>query len=287
MRRIIALVFGMNAAIAFAQQQVKLTVNFDFDRYVLTPSAVARLDSFMTVIPARAEGFHWSVYGHCDSIGSLAYNDVLSQKRVSAVKAYLIGKGLDSLLIDQQKGYGKRKPLTDNASAQHRWLNRRVELVANLPEVKPVPPPVKQEIPVIEQSISKTIADTATRTGTRIRLKNLNFVGGMHTLLPQSYAVLDELLQVMKKNPQLVIAIEGHVCCIPDEGDGVDIALGTRNLSEMRAKAVYDYLLANGIAANRISYRGFGHKYPLTPFPEMSESDKVLNRRVEIRIVNK
>jgi outer membrane protein OmpA-like peptidoglycan-associated protein len=206
-----------------------------------------------------------------------------------AVKKYLVDHGVESSIIIKTEGYGFNMPAGDDASPAE---NRRVELVINIPEIKvaekiieqPVEKPVEK---IIEKTITKKIEDTATKAGTKLTLQNLNFVGGSHILIPQSAPVLDELLAVMKNNPKLVIAIEGHVCCIPDKGDGEDFATGKANLSVARAKTVYDFLLQNGINADRISYRGFGHLYPIYPYPERFEEERSKNRRVEIRIISK
>ena len=50
---------------------------------------------------------------------------------------------------------------------------------------------------------------------------------------------MNELLSVMQKNKKLKIEIQGHICCAPEDfGD----------LSTARARAVYDYLIKNGIS---------------------------------------
>ena len=284
MKKIFIILLLFTASDLFAQKQGRITVNFDFNKYDITTTAAARLDSLVASFPVKTSGITIALYGHCDSIGSYEYNDELSQKRVKAVKNYLTGKGLEPAVIIKEEGFGKRNPLNNNASDHERFLNRRVELAMTLTEEKPVE---KQVEKITQKTFTKTIEDTTTRVGTTITLQNLNFVGGMHYLLPQSAPVLNELLEVMKQNPRLVIAIEGHVCCLPDKNDGVDLALGTANLSEMRAKTVYDYLLKNGIAPDRMSYKGFGHQFPLAPFPERSAEEQINNRRVEIRIISK
>ena len=264
----------------FAQSSSSFLVNFDFNKYEITDRAAAQLDSFVTSLPANSSRIGIELFGYCDSIGSNDYNDALSQQRVNAVKKYLIDKGLPSATIAGEKSFGKRQPLNNNTSDLERALNRRVKLVINWPEEKLM---VKE----IEKTFTKTIEDTATKVGSKLTLRNLNFVGGMHYLLPQSNKVLQELLEVMIKNPRLVISIEGHVCCIPDNNDGVDLALGTTNLSEMRAKTVYDFLIKNNIAPARVSYKGFGHQFPINPYPERSEDERIMNRRVEVRIISK
>ena len=288
MKFIIASILLLIAAASFAQKQSSFMVNFDFNKYDITAGAAARLDSFVAAISAKATGMSIALYGHCDSVGNNKYNDALSQKRVDAVKNYLNTRGLDASIIKEQ-GFGKRQPLNNNASDYERSLNRRVELAITMPEEKVIAERVveKPVEKVVEKTFTKIIEDTAVKAGAVITLKNLNFIGGSHNLISQSTAVLQELLDVMNRNPRLVISIEGHVCCIPDDGDGIDLSLGTRNLSQMRAKTVYDYLLNNGVTANRISYKGFGHRFPLTPYPERSDEEMINNRRVEIKIVSK
>ncbi len=59
-----------------------------------------------------------------------------------------------------------------------------------------------------------------------------------------------------------------------------------RQLSEKRALAVYQYLVQNGIAAWRMSWKGFGFDHPKV-FPEKTAEDAVKNRRVEVRILSR
>lgn len=67
------------------------------------------------------------VAGHTDSAGSDAYNQTLSERRANSVAQYLIGKGVVEARIDSI-GLGEKHPIADNATAEGRALNRRVEL---------------------------------------------------------------------------------------------------------------------------------------------------------------
>ena len=107
----------------------------------------------------------------------------------------------------------------------------------------------------------------------------------MHQFLPEATPMLEELSEAMQTYPDLIIRIEGHICCQQYNGDGLDGETGINNLSEARAKAVVDYLVTNNIAANRISYKGFGHSTLLHPWPEKTEEERIQNRRVEIKII--
>jgi outer membrane protein OmpA-like peptidoglycan-associated protein len=54
-------------------------------------------------------------------------------------------------------------------------------------------------------------------------------------------------------------------------------------LSENRAKSVYNYLLSNGIASNRISFKGYGNTQPIAS--NNTEEGRQTNRRTEIQII--
>lgn len=68
------------------------------------------------------------VEGHTDSQGSDVSNQQLSQRRAEAVKSYLVSAGYSGSLIDAQ-GMGEVRPVADNATAEGRANNRRVEIV--------------------------------------------------------------------------------------------------------------------------------------------------------------
>lgn len=69
-----------------------------------------------------------SVEGHTDARGADAYNLTLSQSRASAVRKYLIEKGIDGKRL-VAKGYGEARPVANNDSEEGREANRRVEMV--------------------------------------------------------------------------------------------------------------------------------------------------------------
>jgi outer membrane protein OmpA-like peptidoglycan-associated protein len=140
--------------------------------------------------------------------------------------------------------------------------------------------------PLLKEKLLDEIKDSATKVGQNIILRNINFYGGRHAFLPQAYSPLQELLETMQKIPTLEIEIQGHICCIIGEGDGMDIDAGDPYLSVNRARAVYNFLALKGIDKSRMSYKGFGHKYPLIP-NERTEEDAITNRRVEIKIIKK
>ena len=69
------------------------------------------------------------------------------------------------------------------------------------------------------------------------------------------------------------ISVEGHT-------DNVGTPESNQKLSENRAKAVYDYLVAKGIDKNRLSYTGWGQEKSIAD--NRSEDGRYKNRRVEL-----
>lgn len=68
------------------------------------------------------------IEGFTDNVGGDALNQRLSERRADAVANALVKMGVDAGRLTTQ-GYGKQFPVADNASAQSRQLNRRVEVV--------------------------------------------------------------------------------------------------------------------------------------------------------------
>lgn len=67
------------------------------------------------------------IEGHTDSTGEDQYNKWLSDRRSNSVKAFLNEQAINNLRM-QTTGYGEEKPIGDNASAEGRQANRRVEI---------------------------------------------------------------------------------------------------------------------------------------------------------------
>lgn len=267
-----------------------LLIHFDYNQSSITPQAAATLDSFLQTTTPTATIRQITLLGHCDFIGSHIYNDSLSQQRVRATKEYLGGKGFSPTLFSNETGFGKRRPLTPDITDAARAVNRRVEIIFTRQAiVQAVPPKKETEVEVTTTSkptLSQIIRDTATKTGSTLVLPNMNFEPGRHFLLSGSYGILRELYRVMKDNPTLQIEIHGHICCLSGGADGPDVDTGAPNLSVERAKAIYNYLVSAGIAANRMQYKGLGSSQKLYP-EERTPMEMSKNRRVEIKIISK
>lgn len=108
-----------------------------------------------------------------------------------------------------------------------------------------------------------------------IDLRGVNFEFDKAVLLPESMATLDQAVDVLKRFNTISVEVAGHT-------DSVGTDAYNQKLSESRAKVVYDYLVANGIDASRLSWTGYGEGSPLTS-NETAEG-RAANRRTELVI---
>lgn len=116
------------------------------------------------------------------------------------------------------------------------------------------------------------------KAGGKVTLKNIFFQTDAHELKPESDMELDKLVNFLKTNPAVKIEISGHT-------DNTGTHDHNMKLSEARAKAVYEYLVkTGGIAAERLSYKGFGETQPVAD--NKTEAGKAQNRRTEVKILN-
>jgi outer membrane protein OmpA-like peptidoglycan-associated protein len=190
-----------------------------------------------------------SIIGFTDSTGNYFYNLDLSERRAKHLFASLSKE--NESIFSKTEVYG------------------RGEMASNGPKGRKV-------VVYYNQKISNQIR--IAKVGENIKINNLNFEPGSEILLPGSSSTLNDLLEIMNEWPKLAIAIEGHICCdVNDE----------TNLSSSRAKVVYDFLVKNGIKAERLSFKGFGSTKPIFSLPEQNDMQQVTNRRVEIRILSK
>lgn len=136
-----------------------------------------------------------------------------------------------------------------------------------------------KEPKVVEKVVTETVVvhDTVTVYLEQIEEieKNFNaakFEAGKADLNDDAKFVLHDLVKILNKQPQLRLRIVGHTS---DEGD----ANFNQTLSETRAKAVVDFLVSQGVAADRLEYEGKGSTEPLDP------NNREVNRRTQIIVL--
>ncbi|MEO6168783.1 MAG: OmpA family protein [Chitinophagales bacterium] len=113
------------------------------------------------------------------------------------------------------------------------------------------------------------------RTGSTVVLKNIFFETDSYILKDESKAELNKLIDLLKQNPSLKIQISGHT-------DNQGTTNYNQSLSENRAKAVYEYLSANGMIPSRLAFKGYGETKPLST--NETEAGRSQNRRTEFTV---
>jgi outer membrane protein OmpA-like peptidoglycan-associated protein len=109
--------------------------------------------------------------------------------------------------------------------------------------------------------------------GLKIQVSNIEFAFNAAELKgDRTFAVLKRVVEVLKKYKKYSITIEGHTDSTGDAAYNVD-------LSKKRAEAVGKYLIKNGIEPDRLSYEGYGSKYPVDTNDTVD--GRARNRRVE------
>lgn len=307
MRLLIILALFLSHIHSSAQDTIK--VFFDLGVPSLNTTAMQQLDSlayYDVLVPNK----NYGIIGYADYLGSEESNVTLSQNRADAVQQYLQGLGIKPQNIETVTGKGE---VSRNMAATDGYPeDRRVDIVLGGfkktvtkkdsvkyicscgkenckkgPFVKvPVKTPVLHKEAIVEQP-KKQIDITNLKKDETIRLDNILFLPGSHKIRGESETSLFHLYIVMKDHPTLKIRLEGHICCLKNTThDGYDYDTQEYRLSENRAKAVYDYLVEKGIDEERLEYKGFGISKPLA-WPERSFADENMNRRVEVRILEK
>jgi outer membrane protein OmpA-like peptidoglycan-associated protein len=114
--------------------------------------------------------------------------------------------------------------------------------------------------------------------GNKVILNNIFFDTNKFLIRDESKPELQKLTDFLTLNKGVKIEISGHT-------DNVGSDQANQILSENRAKAVYQYLIANGIDAGRLSYKGYGETQPIAG--NDTDEGRAKNRRTEFKIIAK
>jgi len=108
------------------------SVLFASGKYELLNTATTKLDQVAEALKAQDDDKRMVVEGHTDNRGSDQINQPLSLNRATAVRDYLVSRGVESAKISAV-GMSSSRPITDNKTAEDRANNRRVEIVIGSP----------------------------------------------------------------------------------------------------------------------------------------------------------
>lgn len=284
-RHSVLLVVLVVCTLGLRAQQI-ITVRFPPASSELSPAAYPTLDAMASVIRGdMLTDIH--INGYCDATEPDDSQHTLAIRRAASVQAYLLSKHLQGVTFIL-KGYGRAFPVDSNRDEHAYAKNRRAEIVINM-----TLPPAGEE--VITSAMRKP------DSGQVFQFPQIHFYPGTAEFLPGSAPMLLQILRMMQKYPDLKIEIGGHTCCedlIKAQREAIkrlplsqydsmliDLRTNTDTISRYRALAVVDFLVANGIEPSRIKAIGYGGKKPLVV--EYSEADRVINRRIEVKVISK
>ncbi len=109
-----------------------------------------------------------------------------------------------------------------------------------------------------------------------IAMRAVQFDTGRSTLKSESFGILKQISDIMKRYPDYNLMVSGHT-------DNTGSATANQKLSERRAKACYEYLATQGIDSIRLNFAGYGESRPISD--NNSLRGRSLNRRVEFNLV--
>lgn len=114
------------------------------------------------------------------------------------------------------------------------------------------------------------------KEGTKLSLKHIYFQTNSSDLNSASTTELDQIVYLMKQNPEVVIEISAHT-------DDVGSDAYNDNLSQKRAHSVTQYLVSKGIPVKQLVSVGYGKRKPIVP--NDSDEHRAMNRRVEMLVL--
>lgn len=260
--------------------QDKLVLFFDFNQDFINEKSQEEFCNWLAFSKSKEIV---KIQGFCDAVDSNTYNKELSLRRANNVLALL--KYCKVAVTEKVEVYGfgedfqQQKKQSENRKVLMYYQDKKDVFLEKHNIVER--PAIESEISVSEISNNTALEEKVNKAkvGDLIKLENLNFYFNSEKIMRESETILSNLLQILKMNPQLKINIYGYICCNNDPNDV--------KLSYRRAKAIFDFLIRNGIALTRLGYKGFGSSRPIYRLPEKNEAERIANRRVEIQVVKK
>lgn len=136
----------------------------------------------------------------------------------------------------------------------------------------------------LDSVAGQTIGPDGCPVPLTIDLRGVNFDYDRNTLRPDAIVILDEAIAILKKYPQLRFEVAGHTDAKGSDGYN-------QELSQRRARVVYDYIGGRGIDNSRmVGPSGYGESRPIAPNQNADGSDdpegRARNRRTELNVQN-
>jgi outer membrane protein OmpA-like peptidoglycan-associated protein len=116
------------------------------------------------------------------------------------------------------------------------------------------------------------------KVGKPYKLEDIHFATDSDQLTPESKNIVESFYEFLIENPNIKIEIQGHT-------DNVGSDAYNKELSERRARTVYELLISMGVPANRMTYKGYGESMPVAD--NSTEEGRAKNRRTVFVITQK
>ncbi len=160
--------------------------------------------------------------------------------------------------------------------ALYRAPERRLPPPAKEEPEPPAPPMVKAQTPSPPVEATPTVVERESVRIIEDALRDVRFDFDSAELRPSQRPLLDRIVGQLRDNERISIEIRGYAC---DRGK----ESYNQQLSERRARAVRNYLVAQGLSPTRIRVRGLGERDPKVP--NVSEENRSRNRRTEFDVM--
>ena len=226
---------------------------FAFDSDKLTEEGKSAIEEYRGKLrPELSEAYAGIIIGHTDSTGNPDYNMGLSQRRAQSVADYLVSTGVDPAKL-RVTGRGENDPIASNDTEEGRAQNRRVDIIV-----------------VAEPRALDTIRFPSVALFPR---RSAEVTEQGRAILEKNREASRELL-----SRATYIEVVGHTDDVGDDAYNLD-------LSEQRAKAVRDYLVAAGVDGSKIVTVGMGESMPVAS--NTTDEGRAENRRVDVLVLGR
>ena len=247
------------------------TIEFDAGSATIAPESRGVIAAVADVL-RTCPGAYFEVGGHTDSQGRAEVNQRLSEERAGAVMAALEGEALPLILLSA-RGYGAERPVADNATAEGRSRNRRIELTLVRPG----------DIDAVETEAE----DAATAGGADpetcavdlaaiLEAAPIQFDLGSSAIAAESAGTVEEMAEALTACPGAAFEIGGHT----DDRGPAEV---NDRLSRERAEAVLAALGDAGVAEVTLTAAGYGSARPVAD--NGSAEGRERNRRIEMALI--
>lgn len=279
----------------FSQDTIRAHIYFKSGSYETKPH-----NTYLQRFADACAGFdsaHIFIDGFCDDEGSDAFNIQLSEQRAMAVEAFL--KQYITIKANFTiTGHGESNPVASNEFDDTKFQNRRVDMLvigyqygytSSISDISQIVDAVPEFVELSDVSLRELLL--ALEKDDRLVLRDVQFPMSSDSILPSSFIVLDTLASILMDYPNLIIQLEGHICCTSETGmaghkDAYNATNGKYSLSSDRALNVFMYLVYKGVPSRQLKYVGLSGSQKLV-WPEATAKDQQKNRRVEVRLLEK